>query len=171
MTDDPRKWVRIYTDLARQIAEGKLKPGDFINRTVLATLYDVAPQTAAQALQQLGKDGAAKRFPGKGWQVVDKTHTPINIGCNHYHNPGHFGHCSEMLCRNYVNKCPLHSTIGSSTATCNIKRAQEVGYMSKETRDLAIKMIELNPAMEQAILSLIAAAYEDGRFDKEDEGT
>jgi len=108
-----------------------------------------------------------------GWHQFDKKPgvTPVlNLGCNHYHEPHYHGHCSMMGCRNYINKCPLH-VIGSSstTAVCNIKRAHEVSYMSKETRDLAIRMIELNPAMEESILDLLASAYEDGRYDKEDE--
>jgi hypothetical protein len=91
----------------------------------------------------------------------------INVGCVHYHQPHYHGHCAEMLCRNYVNKCPLHSITGSTTATCNLERAKALVGMTQETKDLAVKIIELNPAMEESILFLVELVARDAEENAE----
>ena len=67
-----------------------------------------------------------------------------------------------MDCRNYKEKCPLHSVTGSSTATCNLARAAVLSGLSDETRETADRLIAMDPALEEGILLLIELAFADG---------
>jgi len=84
----------------------------------------------------------------------------INLGCTHVKFA--YNHCGEMLCRNYVNKCPRHSLTGSTTAVCNLERAKSLMSLSDETRETVDGAIGLNPAMEDVILLIVDLAFRDG---------
>ena len=84
----------------------------------------------------------------------------INLGCNHLKYA--YNHCAEMSCRNYKNKCPLHATTGSSTATCNLERAKSLVSLEDDTRETIDKAIGLCPALEETILLIADLAFRDG---------
>jgi hypothetical protein len=84
----------------------------------------------------------------------------INLGC--LHKKFAYNHCGEMGCRNYVNKCPLHSVPGSSTAACNLARAAVLSGLTDETRETVDNAIALSPALEETILLIVELAFRDG---------
>jgi hypothetical protein len=84
----------------------------------------------------------------------------INLGCLHIKIA--YNHCAEMACRNYKEKCPLHSVTGSSTATCNLTRASVLSGLSDETRETVDTAIALSPALEETILLIAELAFRDG---------
>jgi GntR family transcriptional regulator len=70
-TNDPRAYIRMASLIRKQIAEGKLQPGDptpSIGRLVRD--YGYARQTCAQALRVLVNEGLAHRVPGLGYHVT-----------------------------------------------------------------------------------------------------
>jgi hypothetical protein len=89
----------------------------------------------------------------------------INLGC--LHKKFAYNHCGEMSCRNYVNKCPLHSLTGSSTAVCNLARASVLSGLSDETRETVDNAIALSPALEETILLIVELAFRDGEEARE----
>jgi len=89
----------------------------------------------------------------------------INLGCTHRKYA--YNHCGDMLCRNYKEKCPLHSITGSSTAVCNLVRASVLSGLSDETRKLIEDAITLSPALEETILLIAESAYTDGEADSD----
>lgn len=69
----------IYKQIAAQfqqnIENGELQPGDSIPSTVeLAKQFDVAIQTAQNALQEISKRGLVVRIPGRGTFVTNNLH-------------------------------------------------------------------------------------------------
>ena len=84
----------------------------------------------------------------------------INLGC--LHPKIAYNHCGEMLCRNYKEKCPLHSVDGSPGAVCNLARAEILSGLSDETRETIDRAIELSPALTETILLIAELSFNDG---------
>ncbi len=84
----------------------------------------------------------------------------INLGCLHI--KWAYGHCAEMTCRNYVNKCHHHSSTGSPTAVCNLARGIILSGLSDEARETIDRAIGLSPALEDTILLIAELCFRDG---------
>ena len=68
---DPRAYVRLAARLRREIAEGKLAPGNPTpSITTLSQQYGHARQTCAKALHTLEDEGLLTRIPGLGYYVT-----------------------------------------------------------------------------------------------------
>lgn len=83
-----------------------------------------------------------------------------NLGC--IHKKWAYNHCADMACRNYIQKCPLHGTAGSSTAACNLDRSRALSGLAEDTVEAIEKTIGLDPALEDSILLIAALAFRDG---------
>lgn len=70
---DPRAYVRIASQLRRQIEAGELEPGNPVpSITTLVQEHGVARETAAHALRVLEADGLVRRYPGLGYYVTQR---------------------------------------------------------------------------------------------------
>jgi DNA-binding GntR family transcriptional regulator len=68
---DPRAYVRLAARIRRDIAEGKLAPGNPTpSITTLSQEYGHARQTCAKALRVLEDEGLLTRVPGLGYYVT-----------------------------------------------------------------------------------------------------
>ena len=71
---DPRAYVRLAARIRRDIAEGKLAPGNPTpSITTLSQQYGHARQTCAKALRVLEDEGLLVRIPGLGYYVKGTT--------------------------------------------------------------------------------------------------
>jgi DNA-binding GntR family transcriptional regulator len=71
--NDPRAYIRLAAELRRDIAEGKLAPGQPTpSITTLSQQYGHARQTCAKALRLLVDEGLLIRYPGLGYYVAGK---------------------------------------------------------------------------------------------------
>jgi DNA-binding transcriptional regulator YhcF (GntR family) len=74
-------YKQISRQLQRQIADGTLKPGEMIPSTFdLAKEFQVANQTAQNALKELSLCGDVVRIPGKGTYVSDNKTVALVAG-------------------------------------------------------------------------------------------
>ena len=74
---DPRAYVRLAARIRRDIAEGKLAPGNPTpSITTLSQEYGHARQTCSKALGVLVKEGLLIRYPGLGYYVAGKPGAP-----------------------------------------------------------------------------------------------
>ncbi|RYG44051.1 GntR family transcriptional regulator [bacterium] len=74
---DSSEWARIAEDLRRDIAEGKLAPGDKIgSETDLAQRYRVSRMTVHRALSELRDAGLVVRRPRAGTVVAGRVPSP-----------------------------------------------------------------------------------------------
>jgi DNA-binding GntR family transcriptional regulator len=70
MTEDPRAFVQMALDLARQIDSGEIKPGNPVpSITEMSKKYCHARMTCSKALQMLESGGILMRIPGKGYYI------------------------------------------------------------------------------------------------------
>jgi DNA-binding GntR family transcriptional regulator len=71
--EDPRIYVRIAASVRARIEAGELKPGQPApSITTLTQEWDVARETAAQAMRVLEGEGLVRRYPGKGYYVTGR---------------------------------------------------------------------------------------------------
>jgi DNA-binding GntR family transcriptional regulator len=68
--DDPRKYVRVYRVLSREITGGEIDRGTKLNIGSLSDRFNVSRDTIKHALNLLAADELAKRFPGVGWVAL-----------------------------------------------------------------------------------------------------
>lgn len=70
MIEDPRAYVQMAMDIARQIDRGEIKPGERApSITEMNKRYNHARLTCAKALQMLAGKGLLVKIPGKGYYV------------------------------------------------------------------------------------------------------
>jgi DNA-binding GntR family transcriptional regulator len=69
---DPRIYVRIAADLRKRIEAGELEPGAAVSIGRLTQEWEVARETAAHALATLEAEGLVRRYPGRGYYVVQR---------------------------------------------------------------------------------------------------
>ena len=69
MTDDPRKWVQVASDLRARIDAGDLKPQDRVGTRYEMQARGLSKNTVRKALRALEAEGRLKRFPGHGYVV------------------------------------------------------------------------------------------------------
>jgi GntR family transcriptional regulator len=70
MIEDPRAFVQMALDIARQIDRGEIKPGDPVpSITEMNKKYGHARMTCAKALHMLESGGILMRVPGKSYYV------------------------------------------------------------------------------------------------------
>jgi GntR family transcriptional regulator len=68
--EDPRVYVQMALDIARQIDRGEIKPGDPVpSITEMSRRYGHARMTCSKALQLLESAGFLMRVPGKSYYV------------------------------------------------------------------------------------------------------
>ncbi len=74
MTDqDPRLYLRIAAGIRQRIAAGELEPGQPApSITSLCQEWEVARETAAHALRTLEGEGLVRRYPGRGYYVIEQ---------------------------------------------------------------------------------------------------
>lgn len=61
--------MQVYAELAAQVEDGTLRPGDRLNIGLLADSHKTSRPTIAHALRVLEADGKVSRYPGIGWTV------------------------------------------------------------------------------------------------------
>jgi GntR family transcriptional regulator len=78
VTYDPRLHVRVAKGVREKIAAGVLTAGDAVSVTYTAEEWGICRQTVRKALRGLEGDGLLKRYPGKGYYVMQVSNPPDN---------------------------------------------------------------------------------------------
>lgn len=76
VTYDPRLHVRVARGVREKIAAGALTAGDAVSVTGTAEEWGICRQTVRKALRTLEGDGLLKRYPGKGYYVLQAGNPP-----------------------------------------------------------------------------------------------
>jgi DNA-binding GntR family transcriptional regulator len=77
---DPRKFMRVATELREVIADGTLKPDEAITIGELARKHGVDRATVAKAFRLLASEGLLERWPGLGYYVTSPGTWPADGG-------------------------------------------------------------------------------------------
>jgi GntR family transcriptional regulator len=76
---EPR-YVAVYRQLARDIAEGRLAPGERLpSERVLCQQLEISRETLRRALELLVEDGTVSSSAGRGWIVTDGPLAPASF--------------------------------------------------------------------------------------------